>query len=58
MSKHLLFHMRQQPHYEPRRWQRKERNNHSLDALEQLPHPDSLPRKGADDPRTIEWSSG
>ena len=57
MSKHLLFHVRQQPHYEPRQWQRKERDNHSLDAQE-TQSPDALPRKGADDPSQIEWSSG
>lgn len=57
MSKHLLFHVRPQPQYERRQWQRKERNDHSLDARE-TQIPDALPRKGADDPSQFEWSSG
>lgn len=57
MSKHLLFHVKAKPLYQPRRWQGKEGNSHSLDARENQ-IPDALPRKGADDPTVIEWSSG
>ena len=59
MSKHLLFHVKPKPFRHHKRWQRTEGNlTPGLDARGRTPHPELLPRAGADDPRMIKWSSG